>query len=213
MNILLFGPPGAGKGTQSAMLVEKMGMKHISTGDLFRSAIKGQTALGLEAQKFMDKGDLVPDSVVIGMVDEVVQGLSGQGFILDGFPRTVPQAEALDRMLEKYSLGVDRAMFLEVPEEQLIARLSGRRVCKGCGAVYHAVSHPPKVDGVCDSCGAEVIQRPDDQEDAVRNRLIVYKKSTEPVKAFYQQRNSLVEVDGTGAVGNVFGRLEAALAQ
>ncbi|MCB0342953.1 MAG: adenylate kinase [Bdellovibrionales bacterium] len=213
MNILLFGPPGAGKGTQSSMLVEKMGMSHISTGDLFRHAIKNKTPLGLEAQSYTDKGDLVPDSVVIGMVDEVVRGLEGKGFILDGFPRTVPQAKALDEMLEKYSLKVDKALFLEVPEEQLVARLSGRRVCKDCGAVYHAQTHPPKAEGVCDQCGGDVVQRTDDQEEAVRHRLKVYKNSTEPVKVFYQERDSLVEVDGTGDVMAVFGRLESQLDQ
>lgn len=212
MNLLLFGAPGAGKGTQSALLVSKLGMKHISTGDLFRRAIREQTPLGLEAKKYTDRGDLVPDAVVIGMVEEELLGLEGKPFVLDGFPRTVAQAEALANLAKQYSVDLGLAVFLEVPEAYLVSRLSGRRTCKNCGAVYHVESRPTKKDGVCDSCGGEVVQRADDTEAAIRHRLGVYLKSTHPLKEFYRSQRKLVEVDGTGTTEEVFSRLTKVLA-
>ena len=207
MNIVLFGPPGAGKGTQSALLVERKKMKHISTGDLLREAVKNQTALGAKAKTFMDVGQLVPDDVMIGMVEEVLQSLKGQSFILDGFPRTVPQAEALEKLLGKYGTTIGKALFLEVPRQDLMRRLTGRRVCQGCGTVYHVDSKPSKVEGVCDVCGGQVVQRKDDHSDVIGTRLEAYDKSTSPLKAYFAKRGSLAEITGTGATEDVYKRL------
>jgi adenylate kinase len=212
LNILLFGPPGAGKGTQSAFLVERVGMKHISTGDLFRSAIKNKTPLGLEAKSFIDKGNLVPDKVTIDMVDEVLGQLGGAQFILDGFPRNVSQAEALAALLDKHNLYLDKAVFLEVPTEDLVARLSGRRTCRQCGAVYHVTSKPLKNGKNCDSCGsADVYQREDDKAESIRTRLNVYAESTSPLKDYYLKKSKLVEVPGLGDVEVVFARVKMAI--
>lgn len=213
MNLLLFGPPGAGKGTQSTFLVEKLDMRHISTGDLFRSAMKNNTELGQKAKQYMDKGQLVPDEIVIGMVEEKLKSLSGQSFILDGFPRTEPQAKALDQLLTQLDLKLDWVVSLNVPDETLISRLTGRRVCKGCGAVYHVDSKPTQKSGVCDVCGGEVIQRADDKEDVIKDRLEVYRKSTAPLIDYYQAQNKLLDIDGTGATEAVFERIKAAVAK
>lgn len=211
MNLLLFGPPGAGKGTQSTFLVEKLDMRHISTGDLFRSAMKNNTELGRKAKQYMDKGQLVPDEIVIGMVEEKLKSLSGQSFILDGFPRTEPQAKALDQLLTQLDLKLDWVVSLNVPDETLISRLTGRRVCKGCGAVYHVDSKPTQKQGVCDVCGGEVIQRADDKEDVIKDRLEVYRKSTAPLIDYYQAQNKLLDIDGTGATEAVFERIKTAV--
>lgn len=211
MNLLLFGPPGAGKGTQSALLVEQMGMYHISTGNLFREAVAKKSPLGMKAKEYMDQGGLVPDEVTIGLVAEVLSELSGRHFILDGFPRTVPQAEALDALLKAMSLRLDKAVSFEVPREDLTRRLSGRRVCTKCGAVYHVDSKPTKVAGVCDTCGSAVVQRKDDQEEVIKARLEAYDKSTAPVKEFYSKKGSLTEIQGTGTEKEVFERLQASL--
>lgn len=211
MNILLFGPPGAGKGTQSALLVERKHMKHVSTGDLFRAAIKNQTRLGIEARKYMDKGQLVPDAITIGMVEEVFMQLNGQSFILDGFPRNVAQGEALENLLKGHELKIDKALFLEVPIEKLMGRLTGRRVCTACGATYHIEASPTKKEGVCDKCGGQVVQRADDKEDVIRTRLMAYEESTKPLKDFYKSAKKLVEIDGLGATEEVYGRLEKQL--
>jgi adenylate kinase len=203
MNLILFGAPGAGKGTQSALLIEKMGMTQISTGDLFRAAIKNKTELGIKAQSFMDQGQLVPDSIVIGMVEEVLK--SGvKNFILDGFPRTVPQAEALDGLLNKLNLSVSKAIFLEVPKAELMSRLTGRRVCKNCGAVFHVVNKPSKVEGVCDNCGGQVVQRNDDKTEVVGARLEVYNEYTSPLKDYYKLAHKYVEVNGNRDTEEVF---------
>lgn len=203
MSIILFGAPGAGKGTQSALLVEKLGMTQISTGDLFRAAIKNKTELGVKAQSYMDKGQLVPDSIVIGMVEEVLK--SGvKNFILDGFPRTVPQAEALDELLKKLHLSVSKAIFLEVPREELMSRLTGRRVCKNCGAVYHIVNKPSKTEGICDNCGGQVVQRNDDKTEVVGARLDVYDQYTSPLKDYYTKAHKYVEVNGNRDTEAVF---------
>jgi adenylate kinase len=211
LNLILFGPPGAGKGTQSNLLVERRGMKQISTGDLFRAAIKNGTQLGREAKAYLDAGRLVPDSVTIGLVEEELGRLNGQGFILDGFPRNVPQAEALKRLLEEKGLKVDRVVFLEVPLSMLLGRLTGRRVCKSCGAVYHVETKPSKIVSVCDVCGGEVIQRPDDQEEVIRTRLEAYEQSTRPLKDYYRSKGPYIEVDGMGSSEEVFTRITKVL--
>jgi adenylate kinase len=212
LNIVLFGPPGAGKGTQSALLVERLKMRQISTGDLFRNAVRNQTELGKRAKSFMDAGQLVPDDVVIEMVEEVLVGLKGQSFILDGFPRTIPQADALEALLERHDMNIGKAVFLEVPRNELLARLTGRRVCIACGAVFHNDTKPPKKAGVCDICGGEVVQRKDDQEDVIRTRLEAYDKSTSPLKVYFSSKGLLAEVDGTGATDGVYERLVKQLA-
>ncbi|MCE3009314.1 MAG: adenylate kinase [Proteobacteria bacterium] len=212
MNIILFGAPGAGKGTQSAMLVDKLGMVQISTGDLFRSAIKNSTELGLAAKSYMDRGDLVPDSIVIGMVEEVLKGLKGKSFILDGFPRTVAQAEALGKMLQVNSMSIGKAIFLEVPKEELLDRLTGRRVCQSCGAVYHIHSKPPKEAGVCDQCSGQVVQRNDDKEDVIATRLKTYEENTLPLRGFYRDNGKYVEVSGNREAGQVFEAIRSLLA-
>lgn len=211
MNILLFGPPGAGKGTQSAMLVEKLGMAHLSTGDLFRAAIKGGTPLGLEAKKYSEQGKLVPDSITIGLVEEKIKDLKGVSFILDGFPRTVPQADALAGLLEKNGLNLGQAVFLSVPFDLLFRRLTGRRVCSNCGNTYHLETAPPPANSVCEKCGGTVVQRKDDMPDVIKTRLEAYEANTAPLKDYYRSRGLLTEVDGTGEVQGVFERLKTAL--
>lgn len=196
MNILLFGAPGAGKGTQSSLLVGRMGMIQISTGDLFRAAIKNNTELGCQAKSFMDKGELVPDSVVVGMVKEVLKSIEGKPFILDGFPRTVPQAEALGTMLSDMGVQLGKAIFLEVPSGILLERLTGRRVCQSCGAVFHVSSKPTKVSGVCDACGGIVIQRNDDKEEVIATRLKAYEENTLPLRSFYKDSGIYSNVNG-----------------
>lgn len=209
MNILLFGAPGSGKGTQSALLVDRFNMAHISTGDLFRAAIKQKTPLGLEAKGYIDQGQLVPDSVTIGMVAEALRGLKGRPFILDGFPRNVAQAEALGHLLSELRLSLDKALFLEVSTNELVKRLSGRRVCRKCGAVYHVAFKPLKNGKNCDNCGdTDVYQREDDKEEAVGTRLKVYAEYTQPLKGYYNSAGKLVELDGTGATDEVFKRIE-----
>ncbi len=212
MNILFFGPPGAGKGTQSSLLVEKRGMKHISTGDLFRENIKNETPLGMEAKGYMDAGKYVPDSVTLNMVEDVFEKADvSKGFILDGFPRTTPQAEGLDELLEKKSFELGRVIFLEVPKDILVGRLTGRRVCKSCGAVFHIESKPPQKDGVCDECEGELYQRSDDSVDVVGTRLDVYEENTAPLKSYYEKKGLVENVDGLGSAGEVYGRIEALL--
>ncbi|WP_413295035.1 adenylate kinase [Bdellovibrio sp. HCB185ZH] len=207
MNLILFGAPGAGKGTQSELLIKRLGMTQISTGDLFRAAIKGQTDLGKKAQEYMDKGQLVPDSIVIGMVEEVLQK-GVKNFILDGFPRTVAQAEALDGLLNKMTLSIGKAIFLEVPMEILMDRLTGRRVCKNCGAVYHIVSKPTKTEGKCDNCGGEVVQRNDDKAEVIGTRLKAYQEFTSPLKEFYKKSGKYIQIDGNRDTELVYNEIE-----
>lgn len=209
MSIVLFGPPGAGKGTQSQRMLETTGMVHISTGDLFRTAIKNKTPLGVEAQTYVDAGKLVPDAVVIGLVREFIEKNKETHFIFDGFPRTLAQAEALEKGIEEVSGQViSKALFLEVPREELMTRLTGRRVCRGCGAVYHVQLNPTKTEGVCDSCGGEVYQRKDDAVDAISTRLEAYDESTAPLKSYYADKGLLAEIEGLGEVDDVFKRIE-----
>lgn len=195
MNLILFGAPGAGKGTQSSLLIQRDKMVQISTGDLLRAAMKNQTALGLQAKGYMSEGKLVPDELVIGLVREVLLGIKAN-FILDGFPRTVGQAEALQKLLNEIGQKVHSAVFLEVPYQTLLTRLSGRRVCKGCGAVYHIASKPTQKVGVCDTCGGEVIQREDDKEEVIANRLKTYEEFTMPLKNYFKQTGQYAEVNG-----------------
>jgi adenylate kinase len=179
-------------------------MVQISTGDLFRAAIKNKTSLGQEAQKFMDRGELVPDAVVIGMVEEVLARIGKKSFILDGFPRTVAQAEALGKILLQRKMEIGKAVFLEVPREELLLRSTGRRVCKSCGAVYHVQSRPTKVAAVCDSCGGEVVQRNDDKEDVIATRLKTYEDNTYPLRAYFRDLGRYVEVNGNQETNVVF---------
>jgi len=209
LNILLFGPPGAGKGTQSAFLVEELGMTHVSTGDLFRANIKGETELGKQVKGIIANGDLVPDSIVVEMVENKVGEIDN--FILDGFPRTMPQAEALEKMLVANNISLDKAVFLEVPDESLVKRLSGRRVCESCGSVFHITGKPPKKEGICDQCGSALIQREDDMEEAIKHRLEVYAENTKPLKGFYESNGRLVQVEGQGDSKEVFKRIKEAM--
>ncbi len=212
MNLILLGPPGAGKGTQAKMLVETYGIPQISTGDMLREAVKNQTQLGLEAKKYMDAGQLVPDEVVIGLVKERLgRDDCAQGFMLDGFPRTVPQAEALDKVLAEMDKAIDHVISIEVPNEELLKRLTGRRTCRNCGQGYHVVFDPPKKDGVCDKCGGELYQRDDDNEATVANRLKVYEESTKPLIDYYQAKGLLRPIDGVGAIKEIFERIKAVL--
>ncbi|MEC9282117.1 MAG: adenylate kinase [Bdellovibrionota bacterium] len=212
MNILLFGPPGAGKGTQSALLKERLNMLHISTGDLFRANIKGQTELGMKAKAIIDRGDLVPDEITIGMVEQEFQKMSGQSFILDGFPRTVAQAEALDRLLATNNMDLGKAIFIDVSHDYLVKRLTGRRVCSDCGATFHVDAMPPKAEGVCDNCGGELKQRKDDHESVISTRLKTYEENTLPVLEYYKKAGKYVEVDGLGETEDVYKRITAELA-
>jgi adenylate kinase len=195
LNLILFGAPGAGKGTQSGLLIQRNGMLQISTGDLLRSSMKNQTALGLEAKSYISDGRLVPDDLVINLVRETL-ATTKSNFILDGFPRTVVQAEALQKLLDELRLKVKAAIFLEVPYKILLGRLSGRRVCKNCAAVYHVESKPTRAAGVCDQCGGQVIQRDDDKEEVIANRLKTYEEFTMPLKNYFKQTGQYAEVDG-----------------
>jgi adenylate kinase len=213
MNLLLFGPPGAGKGTQSAFLVEDLNMRHISTGDMFRAAIKNRTPLGMEVKGCLDQGKLVPDDVTIRMVEEEFKSLGGRDFILDGFPRTIAQAEALDKLLVKTGVEIEKAVFLVVPNELIIQRLSGRRVCRNCGASYHVEAKPPRDRIHCDVCnGTDIYQRADDTREAIATRLKVYEESTKPLKDYFDKQGRLFEVDGTGEVTEVYKRIKKVLA-
>lgn len=204
MYLVLLGAPGAGKGTQAAMLVDKLGLVHVSSGDLFRDNLSRQTELGQLAKSFMDRGELVPDGVTIRMVMErLAQPDCARGVILDGFPRTLPQAQALDQALDERQQCISWALYIYVQEESLIERLSGRWTCRQCRAVYHQVFNPPQVPGVCDSCGGEVYQRPDDMPETQKNRIQVYLKQTQPLIDYYKARGLLVQVDGHGDVETV----------
>ncbi|HFC98063.1 MAG TPA: adenylate kinase [Thermosulfurimonas dismutans] len=208
MNIVFLGPPGAGKGTQAKRISEKYGIPQISTGDMFREHLSKGTELGKKAKEYMDKGQLVPDEIVLGMVEErLKQPDCEKGFILDGFPRTVPQAEALDEMLAKWGKKIDFAIAIEVPDEELVKRLTGRRTCKNCGMMYHIIFKPPKVEGKCDACGGELYQRADDNEETVRNRLKVYHESTAPLIEYYEKKGVLHRIDGTGSIDEIFERI------
>ena len=205
MKIIMLGAPGAGKGTQAKMIAEKCGIPHISTGDIFRANIKNVTELGAKAKEYMDKGLLVPDELVCDLVvDRIQQADCEKGYILDGFPRTIPQAEALENALNAIEQKLDYAIDIDVPDENIINRMSGRRACVGCGATYHVVFNPTKVEGKCDVCGESLILRDDDKPETVKKRLDVYHTQTQPLIDFYSARKVLVEVDGTQSMDKVF---------
>jgi len=205
MKIVMLGAPGAGKGTQAKMIAEKYSIPHVSTGDIFRANIKNGTELGKEAKSYMDKGALVPDELTVRiLLDRVAQEDCKNGYVLDGFPRTIPQAEVLDRELAKNGESIDYAVNVDVPDENIIKRMSGRRACVNCGATYHIVNVPPKKEGICDKCGNELILRDDDKEETVKNRLNVYHDQTQPLIDFYSAKNVLKNVDGTIDMMDVF---------
>ncbi len=212
MNIVLMGLPGAGKGTQAEKIVDQFQIPHISTGDMFRSAIKEGTKMGLEAKSYMDQGLLVPDEVVIGIVNERLgKDDCNKGFLLDGFPRTVAQAEALDLLLEKLNKDIDAVVYIEVDQNSLMQRLTGRRICRDCGATYHVIYNPPKVEGTCDKCGGELYQRDDDKEETVATRLEVNLKQVEPLLSYYQKKEVLQSIDGNQDINKVFESVEKIL--
>ncbi|WP_430789245.1 adenylate kinase [Virgibacillus flavescens] len=212
MNLILMGLPGAGKGTQAEKISEKYNIPHISTGDMFRLAIKEGTDLGIKAKQFMDQGDLVPDEVTIGIVEERLRKDDCQkGFLLDGFPRTIAQAEALQTLLSKLDDDIDYVLHVNVPEEQLVKRLTGRRICPTCGATYHVMYNPPKEEGLCDKDGSELIQRKDDTPETVRTRLDVNMKQTQPLLDFYNNKGYLVTINGDKEINVVFQDIQAKL--
>lgn len=213
MNVILLGPPGVGKGTQGVLLAEGKGWKHLSTGDILRANRKEGTALGQEAQKYMDAGDLVPDELIVAMVKDTLAAMpQDQGVLFDGFPRTVPQAEALDVALEELGRKVDRVVSLEADDDVLVKRLSGRRSCPDCGSVFHVSANPPAQEGVCDKCGSALVHRPDDNPETVQNRLTVYAEQTEPLIRFYDGREGvMLKVPGVGAVEEIQSGIRASL--
>ena len=212
MNIVLMGLPGAGKGTQAEKIVEKYAIPHISTGDMFRAAIKEGTELGLKAKAFRDEGKLVPDEVTIGIVRErLSQADCEKGFLLDGFPRTVPQAEALDSILEELGRPIEHTINIDVQKDELVARLSGRRICKVCGASYHLIFNPPAEEGKCDKDGGELYTRADDNPETVTNRLEVNMKQAQPLLDFYEAKGVLTNIDGQQDISKVFADLDALL--
>jgi adenylate kinase len=211
MNLILFGPPGAGKGTQAKKMVDYYGIPQISTGDILRANVREGTELGLAAKKYMDKGELVPDEVLIGIIkNRLKEQDCEKGFILDGYPRTLPQADALAVILDEINKPIDAVLNLEVPDEELVERISGRLMCN-CGASYHRTFNPPKKDEICDICGGKVFQRADDKEEAVKTRLSVYKKQTEPLIDYYAKQGVLITLDGTKDIDEVFEEIKAVL--
>jgi len=212
MRLVLVGPPGAGKGTQAEFISAHLSVPKISTGDIFRANVSQGTPLGREAKKFMDAGDLVPDEITVGMVrDRLAEDDAGKGFLLDGFPRNVPQARTLDDLLLEAGTPLDVVLELVVDDDEVVRRLSGRRTCRNCGHIWHVDFDPPSVEGVCDSCGGELFQRDDDKPETVRHRLEVYRVQTEPLIGFYREAGKLVAIDALGAVEDVTERAIGAL--
>jgi adenylate kinase len=205
MNLILLGPPGAGKGTQAQMMVDRYHIPQISTGDILRTAVKERTPLGVKAKGFMDQGKLVPDELVIGIIEERLKAPDCHpGFILDGFPRTIAQAEALQPILTQMDRSIDHVINIEVDDEELVRRLTGRRTCKNCGAMFHIHFHPPKREGICDRCGGTLYQRDDDKEETIRTRLKEYQKQTAPLIQYYQQKKTLGSIRGVGGQDQIF---------
>ena len=204
MKIIMLGAPGAGKGTQAKQIADKYSIPHISTGDIFRANIKNGTELGKKAKQYMDQGALVPDELTCDLVmDRIQQDDCKNGFVLDGFPRTIPQAEALDAALGKINEKMDYAIDVDVPDENIVNRMSGRRACLNCGATYHLISIPPKVEGICDRCGSEIVLREDDKPETVQKRLKVYHEQTQPLIDYYKNQGILKSVDGTQPMDEV----------
>ncbi|MEA3288836.1 MAG: adenylate kinase [Campylobacterota bacterium] len=204
MNLMVFGAPGAGKGTQAKFLIEKYGIPQISTGDILRAAIADKTDMGMEAKKFMDEGKLVPDSTIIGIIkDRLAEDDCKKGFILDGFPRTLPQAEALNELMKNMEISLDKVISLNVPDELIVGRITGRRVCSDCGASFHVEFNPSKEENKCDYCGNELIIRKDDNAETVKSRLGAYHEQTAPLIEFYTKMGVMVELDGTKDVAEV----------
>lgn len=214
MNLILLGPPGAGKGTQAAQIVKKYNVPQISTGDIFRENIKNGTELGMKAKSYMDKGELVPDSLVIEIAtDRLTKDDCKNGFMLDGFPRTVEQAEALDAFLAKEGKKIDYVLDFDVPKDVLLKRITGRRVCKNCGATFHVTGMPPKKEGICDNCGSELIQRADDTVETAENRIEVYNKQTKPLLDYYDKAGNIVHFDGTMGLEKLFAEIVKVLGE
>ncbi|MGQ9484752.1 MAG: adenylate kinase [Desulfosoma sp.] len=212
MNIILLGPPGAGKGTQAKRMIERYGIPQISTGDMLRAALKAGTPLGLEAKKYMDQGALVPDVVVVGLVKERIQQQDcKKGYMLDGFPRNVSQAETLDGMLKELGQKIDHVVCIDVPDQELVQRLTGRRTCRECGAGFHVIFDPPKKEGVCDKCGGQLYQRDDDNEATVTSRLKVYADQTRPLIDYYEKQGKLRKINGLGSIDEIFERIKMVL--
>lgn len=205
MNLILLGPPGAGKGTQAQKICEDYNVTQISTGDMLRAHRKQGTELGKQAEEYISAGNLVPDDLIINMMKEEIKKVREQGgYLLDGFPRTIAQAEALDELIDEIDDNIDLALAVEVPENELIKRLTARRTCPECNSTFHLINKPPKVEGKCDNCGADLIQRPDDNEETALNRIKVYKEQTEPIIAYYDKQDKVEKVDGTGSVDDVY---------
>ena len=214
MKIIMLGAPGAGKGTQAKLIADQYQIPHISTGDIFRANIKNGTELGKKAKTYMDQGLLVPDELVVDLVvDRVAQDDCVNGYVLDGFPRTIPQAKALDEALIKKGTGIDYALNVDVPDENIIRRMSGRRACVNCGATYHIVHIPTKVEGICDRCGSELILRDDDKPETVQKRLDVYHEQTQPLIDYYSKAGILISVDGTKDMSEVFADIQKILGE
>ncbi|MGQ9636668.1 MAG: adenylate kinase [Thermodesulfobacteriota bacterium] len=212
MNLILLGPPGAGKGTQAQLMITRYHIPQISTGDILREAVRNDTELGREAKSFMEKGQLVPDEVVIGIVEERLNNQDcHSGFILDGFPRTIPQAEALQKILQKTGRTINHVLNIEVDSEELVRRLTGRRTCKACGAMYHILFSPPKQDEICDRCGGPLYQREDDREETIRRRLKEYERQTAPLIQYYKERSLLRSINGIGTQNQIFDRIIQAI--
>ncbi len=212
MNVIITGPPGSGKGTQGKLIAEKYHIPQISTGDILREAVRNGAALGLEAKAYMGRGGLVPDELVIRIIeDRLIQRDCGRGFLLDGFPRTVAQANALERMLKKKGLVIDHVINIEIEMEELIRRLRGRRTCSRCGAMYHLFFNPPKKEGICDICGGSLYQRDDDKEETIRSRLEVYSHQTGPVIQYYASRGLVRSINGVGNIDDIFHRILGAI--
>ncbi|MDF0592864.1 adenylate kinase [Methanotrichaceae archaeon M04Ac] len=211
MNIVLLGPPGSGKGTQAKMIAEKYGVVHISTGDILRENVRNGTPLGVEAKKFMEAGKLVPDSLLIDIIkDRLAKDDVKGGWMLDGYPRTMPQAEAMDKILPNLGQKIDVVLNIDVPDEELVKRVTGRRMCK-CGTTYHVQFNPPKTEGKCDACGADLYQRADDTEETVKERLQAYHAQTQPLIDYYDKRGIVVTVIGVGDIKEIFGKVAVAL--
>jgi adenylate kinase len=212
MNLIFLGAPGSGKGTQAARLAEKESILHLSTGDLLRAAVKHGTELGKKAESYMKAGELVPDKIIIGLIEEKQNdGELDHGFILDGFPRTIPQAEALDEMFARAGAKIDKAVLLDVKDDEIIKRLSGRMYCTECQAAYNYPANMPKQEGVCDKCGGKLARRPDDEPEVVKNRLEVYKKQTQPIEDYYRAKSVLLPIPGQGTPDEIFARIEKGL--